>query len=218
MKNLLTLLILLLLSLVAFSQNECDKLKVVAVYDFPPSPATPGGNYILLLLTVTEDAPNFPVGYTDLFFIDEVGDTITIPLGWSNSLPRLTTDTIPYTMKLVGEMNNLDFPENFNGHLHSINPGHPDCETPYSNIINSNNEINEEEVWVYPNPFQDKLSISGAPVRQVSVFNELGRLELKMETNGDLNTVDLSHLNGGIFFVQLYLNDGRTIVKKVVHR
>ncbi|MEZ4949848.1 MAG: hypothetical protein R2784_10730 [Saprospiraceae bacterium] len=61
----------LLLSFSGFSQSncsECDKIKIVGVYDFLASPQTPGGNYILLLLTLSEDlSPGFNTFYVDIF-------------------------------------------------------------------------------------------------------------------------------------------------------
>ena len=62
-------------------QEYCENFKIVSILDFPPSPTTPGGNYFLLMLTVEEDNQNNSTIYTDLFFVDEIGDTISIPTG-----------------------------------------------------------------------------------------------------------------------------------------
>ena len=101
----------------SYAQEYCENFKIVSVIDFPPSPQTPGGNYFLLLLTVFEDNPSNSTIYTNLFFLDELGDTISIPTGPSSHLPVYTTDTIPYILELNTTSNNQDFPLDFNGQL-----------------------------------------------------------------------------------------------------
>ncbi len=48
------LILALALCMVAYGQEECDQFELVSVYDFPPNP-NPGGEYILILLSVNED-------------------------------------------------------------------------------------------------------------------------------------------------------------------
>jgi hypothetical protein len=100
-----------------YGQVNCEDYRIVSIFDIPPTQQFPGGNYFLLLLTLDEDNLDNIDNYANLFFVDELGDTISIPSGPSSTLPRYASDTIPYILQLNTVSSNQDFPENFNGKL-----------------------------------------------------------------------------------------------------
>ena len=63
-----------------------------------------------------------------------------------------------------------------------------------------------KEAKVYPNPAQNMLHVEGTGLTEVEVFNIMGE------------TVDISHLQNGIYFVRLKTNDGEKTVKLVIEK
>lgn len=200
-----------------FGQGYCENFKIVSILDFPASPLTPGGNYFLLLLTVEEDNPNNQTIYTDLFFVDELGDTISIPTGPSSHLPIYSTDTIPYLLKLNSASSNQDFPVDFNGKLVIIHPSNPICEVNYSNVsISIKNISDNDEVSIYPNPFIDDIRIkSEKHIDKILIIDCIGRI---VETYyPELNSYDmnLEKLTLGGYFIVIQFENGETFANKI---
>ena len=201
-----------------FCQEYCGNFKIVSILDFPPSPLTPGGNYFLLLLTVEEDNPSNSTIYTDLFFVDELGDTISIPTGPSSHLPIYSTDTIPYLLKLSSTSSNQDFPVDFNGKLVIIHPSNPICEVNYSNLSTSiNNPSDKDEVLIYPNPFVDNIKIQAEKhIDKILIIDCIGRI---VETYyPELNSYDmnLEKLSLGRYFIAIQFVNSETIVYQIL--
>jgi hypothetical protein len=82
--------------------------------------------------------------------------------------------------------------------------------------INQENEISE--IKVYPNPASDYLHIdfekSSTTIEQAILYNHLGQkvLEVKQENN----TVDVSGLTPGMYFIEVITNEGRIGTKLVI--
>lgn len=201
-----------------FGQGYCDNFKIVSIFDFPSSPLTPGGNYFLLLLTVEEDNQRNSSIYTDLFFVDERGDTISIPTGQNSYLPIYSTDTIPYLLKLNSTSNNQDFPVDFNGKLVIIHPSNPICEVNYTNVSTRvNNLIYSDEVSIYPNPFTDDLNIkSGKRIDKIFIFNSIGRIVETYSPVLNPDHINLEKLSSGGYFIAIQFKNGDTSVNKIL--
>ena len=81
-----------------------------------------------------------------------------------------------------------------------------------------------EKVSINPNPVIDNLTIVVARKTAVKVdiliHNAIGQVVYKQtnqQTAGQKTyTIPMKKMNGGIYFVQVYLNDEKVIVKKVV--
>lgn len=208
------------------SQEECGYFEIISVYDFPPSPQTPGGNFILLLLTVTENLPStFDPNYTDLWFIDQDENLITIPTGLSQTLPHQISDTIPYILELNTELNNQDFPSNFDGKLiiETINaPPFPNptvCTINYSNIVSNTNSIFEFDkiVKVYPNPFSNWIRIdTHKPLKQITVFDKLGRQIYSSTNYSQQSIINLNMKVPNEILVVIQFQDGSVFTQKVL--
>jgi hypothetical protein len=69
---------------------------------------------------------------------------------------------------------------------------------------------------VYPNPAQDMLHVEGIGLLQVEVYNIMGQSVLSM--NESFETIDISHLQNGIYFVRLKSTDGEKTVKLVIKK
>ena len=73
-----------------------------------------------------------------------------------------------------------------------------------------------KEAKAYPNPAQNMLHIEGTGLTEVEVFNIMGQSVLNI--NDNIETVDISHLQNGIYFVRLKTNDGEKTVKLVIEK
>ena len=80
--------------------------------------------------------------------------------------------------------------------------------------IDDNNDV---IFSVYPNPFKDKIKIiTQSTIDHVEVFNQLGQSILKIKADSLLeNTINLSTLNSGIYFIKVNA-DGKTQTVKIL--
>ena len=72
---------------------------------------------------------------------------------------------------------------------------------------------------IYPNPTTNDLNISteaSSNIVVVQLFDELGREIIKQDGNGETMQLSLTTLNTGIYIYQVALDDGSTIVGRVI--
>ncbi len=202
----------------SYGQEYCENFKIVSIFDIPPTPQTPGGNYFLLLLTIEEDNIKNLDNYANLFFVDELGDTISIPTGSKSTLPIYAIDTIPYILQLNSTSSNQDFPEEFNGELVIIQFSQPVCEVPYSNVSTSTNIIqNVLEIDVYPNPFVDCIKIeSNNRIDNIMIFNSIGDFVESFRPKLNSFDMNLEKLKPGGYFIAIKFENGETLVNKIL--
>ena len=76
----------------------------------------------------------------------------------------------------------------------------------------------ETELQLYPNPVIDHLKIRANDIKNVKVFNMLGKLVLASNNEANLFELDLnfSDLQEGLYLVRIELNNNEVITKKVV--
>jgi len=218
MKKILLIFILLATTVYVYGQEYCENFKIVSIYDIPPTPQTPGGNYFLLLLTLEEDNLDNLDIYANLFFMNELGDTISIPTGPSSTLPLYTTDTIPYILQLNSPNANQDFPENFIGKLVIIHSIHPVCEVNYSNTLTNSTIIKRiPDVKIYPNPFFNILQIeTERKIDNILIVNSNGSIVGQYSHKNNMGELNLEKLKKGNYFIILQFRDGEKLVKSVI--
>ena len=80
-----------------------------------------------------------------------------------------------------------------------------------------NNSLQQIGIKAMPNPFAEQLTLSAeAEIQQIDVYDQLGRLQKSLSTNGKEQQIDFSNLNSGIYFIRVQLNDGRSGNVKVI--
>lgn len=73
------------------------------------------------------------------------------------------------------------------------------------------------EVQLYPNPSEDRVSISGGKdISEVQVFDSFGVRLKTFSGSNNMNHLDVSDLPKGIYFLHLYLADGALLVRRFV--
>ncbi len=202
----------------SYGQVRCEDYKIVSIFDIPPTPQTPGGNYFLLLLTLDADNLNNTDNYANLFFIDDLGDTISIPTGPSSTLPRYASDTIPYILQLNSASSNQDFPKNFNGKLVIIHANQLICEVDYSNVFLSSNNANvDSEISICPNPFVNFIRIkSDKLIGSILVVGYDGRTVYKSYPKSYSYQINMEKLSMGEYLVVVQFENGETGIYKVI--
>lgn len=201
-----------------YGQVNCEDYRIVSIFDMPPTQQFPGGNYFLLLLTLDEDNLNNIDNYANLFFIDNLGDTISIPTGPSSTLPRYASDTIPYILQLNSANSNQDFPENFTGKLVIVHITQLICEVDYSNVFLSTNNANADfEVNIYPNPFVNFIRIeSDKLIGSILVVGYDGKTVDKSYPKTYSHQINMESLSMGEYLVVIQFENGESGIYKVI--
>ncbi|MFV0165682.1 T9SS type A sorting domain-containing protein [Empedobacter falsenii] len=81
------------------------------------------------------------------------------------------------------------------------------------------NQIGLKEFKMYPNPVQDVLTFDTNFYDQISgveVSNTVGQIVLK--TDKSLKELNMSSLKSGIYFVKIYMKDGKTMTRKTIKK
>ena len=79
------------------------------------------------------------------------------------------------------------------------------------------NENEMSEINVYPNPAKDRISIEGAEIQSVSIYDITGREIVEYKNNGE-NTMNISveMLETGNYMLVIKENDGNTTTQRIV--
>lgn len=155
----------------------------------------------------TLTAPN--TGYISFYLVNDNNDTITVKdyHEWSRSFPLTANDTLRYTMVLDSTYTSL--PQDFSGFLITSNP---QCQIPISLITSlSKDEISNEKINVFPNPTSGILFLE-QKFEDISVYDIQGTV-VKSKHNG--NSIDLTSLSSGIYFLRAINNDTHHLSKIV---
>ena len=70
---------------------------------------------------------------------------------------------------------------------------------------------------IYPNPTNGNITVSGANINMVEVYNLCGQKVASVNGSQNVN-VDMSSLNSGVYMVKVIENNGNSTVNKVVKR
>lgn len=70
------------------------------------------------------------------------------------------------------------------------------------------------KVKIFPNPVKNILSVKGQNIKAIKILTVNGRIVLSQIS--DLNTVDVSGLSSGMYFINIETNNGSRVVKKFI--
>jgi hypothetical protein len=74
-----------------------------------------------------------------------------------------------------------------------------------------------DHVKVYPNPFNNYIRVEGVEsYSQIVIFNNLGQIIKRIENPSQVNMINTSELQQGIYFLRFESNNGDQKVRKVV--
>ncbi len=76
-------------------------------------------------------------------------------------------------------------------------------------------ETKDSELFIYPNPAKEKVTIEGIEASEVQVYNVLGQL---VKTVRDANEISVAGLAEGVYLVRISDKEGRIFMEKVMVR
>jgi hypothetical protein len=199
------------LSNYGFSQCPCVDIRIIELKD---TTTKQGPAFIFKM---TSDSSNCNSGYSDFWFVDQLGDTINEYTGSGMWMPNPSDpkfDTTRYIIELKPGYSS--FPADFSGNLQVWNP---DCTIPFTLATLTSNEIIdlESDIQILPNPTRDLVTVlnkSDFHVTSIEVYGSDGELVLTKYINTDF--ISLSTLKPGVYFVKLYSNERVIVRKKLV--
>jgi len=102
-----------------------------------------------------------------------------------------------------------------------ITAAYDDCESLPTDtfevyaIGSGANNLNSEEVLIYPNPVKDYLHInSEAEIAGIQIYDLLGKIVFESGKAGNEAKLNLSHLQSGMYFIKVQ-NDNAIITRKL---
>ena len=125
------------------------------------------------------------------------------------------SDTWMFTTEQSGVMNGT-----MNGYRSSLknSPAAVNC----SGIINGfNNLLDNNQIRIYPNPTEGRIMIQNlTPLKseEIIVRNILGEVVYIQKSKSNLTTLNISNLENGIYFVEIYTENGMRIEKIILSK
>ena len=87
------------------------------------------------------------------------------------------------------------------------------------NNITSNNELNHQELNIYPNPASDQINvISNFNITEIKIYNTIGKLIMNNSIQKRDFTINVNDLIPGVYFLKLKNENGITETKKIMIR
>ncbi len=100
-----------------------------------------------------------------------------------------------------------------------VNPYYFDDIELIANTLQDNvkNIIKDNSVTVYPNPFNNNITINTIDAQSINIYNSIGKLVFSSKINSRNQEIDLSELNNGLYILRVYSKSGikqTKIIKK----
>ena len=74
---------------------------------------------------------------------------------------------------------------------------------------------NKKALKIYPNPVKNEINlISKESITKVKLYDYQGKLVL--EKNNDTKFIDVSSLNSGIYFIEAFINNTKSLQKVII--
>ena len=158
------------------------------------------------------------------------GDVSELYLHWTEPEPGSTGNLLGYLVQKNGELlpELLELPEYLDDEVEFFQTYEyvviavfdDNCESacaPLSvEVIPDAVPEYSKEAKVYPNPAKNMLHVEGAGLVQMEVFNIMG--QSVMNINENFETVDIGHLQNGIYFIRIKTTEGEKTVKLVIEK
>ncbi|MBI9055829.1 MAG: choice-of-anchor J domain-containing protein [Bacteroidales bacterium] len=95
-------------------------------------------------------------------------------------------------------------------------------EVNYNPTTGINDDNQKIDLSVYPSPVSTTLYVDGIEninLKQINIYNSVGfKVQGLTNTSNFNNSINLSKLNSGVYFIEFVLNDNTQIVKKIIKK
>ncbi len=158
------------------------------------------------------------------------GDVSTVYLYWSEPEPGSTGNLLGYYIQKNGELlqellempeyvdNEVEFFETYEYVITAVYDDNCEASSAPLSVTPIPDGVQEhgKEAKVYPNPAKNMLHVEDFGLTQVEVFNIMGQSVLSVNEN--FETVDISHLQNGIYFIRIKTTEEEKTVKLVIEK
>ena len=86
----------------------------------------------------------------------------------------------------------------------------------YSSSVVDVEEINADEISIYPNPVTSVVNISVDNMNSVSVYNAMGQLVYEQNADDDVINIDVSSWSNGLYYVNVMTSEGKKLLQKLI--
>jgi len=90
------------------------------------------------------------------------------------------------------------------------------CDYYYSNGMSINSQKVEENIKIYPNPFNDNIFVFSYDGGNIEIIDVLGKVVYSSELSNGINEISTNHFLKGIFLVKIQKNNNCSQIYKIV--
>jgi len=117
-----------------------------------------------------------------------------------------------YAKGLLSLLNGEQYPYNY-----------PAICSPISNFPSSISEMNDDHlIDISPNPALNiiKISLNSSDklIKNINIFDVYGKVLFSKESKSNEINIDISKYSNGVYFINCIMNDGSTVIKKIIKK
>ncbi|MEM9549302.1 MAG: T9SS type A sorting domain-containing protein [Bacteroidota bacterium] len=203
-RNFIFVLLCIMVVIRSTAQFDCSTITVVAVTDTTLSEGIKAAKLVL-----ATEQNTMHTGYTSFVFINDDNDTI-VDSGshyWMPTIPNFKTRE--YALEFVPPFTNVG-----NDFIGTIQTSNPECYFEVNTKTNIQEQRENKNTTIYPNPFMDNLFIKSFKTEPQSyeIYDGIGRQIMNGEVNG-LTKLELSQLRAGAYY--MIIDGQRNLIIKI---
>ncbi|WP_282124790.1 T9SS type A sorting domain-containing protein, partial [Algibacter mikhailovii] len=86
-----------------------------------------------------------------------------------------------------------------------------------SSVLSTATTPMDDEIELFPNPTSSSFTLTNCAATQITIFDTLGKMVHRGAIHSEQQTVDISSLKGGLYFIEIE-NNGSVLSKKIIKK
>ncbi|WP_282124518.1 T9SS type A sorting domain-containing protein, partial [Algibacter mikhailovii] len=86
-----------------------------------------------------------------------------------------------------------------------------------SSVLSTATTQMDDEIELFPNPTSSSFTLTNCAGTQITIFDTLGKMVHRGAIHSERQTVDISYLEGGLYFIEIE-NNGSIFIKKIIKK